>query len=395
MIIKKRILGLMFATACSLGATAAMAADYEPPVFEAPSEDEYVPVEVGSGWYLRGDVAYNLSRDYKDTKRFADDFILDDSYISDLGWIGPVDLFSTKEKQTAVSASLGMGYHFNDFLRAEVNIGTHGSAKYDATGTIWGGVANANGSLTIFPEWSAPTARPDFGCLGDRTTTTTTTTVTPQPDLVTRTPQPPLITVNPITGVTTVTPMPDIVTTTAQAPVTNVSTNSNTDANWRRDCALSASASNRMYDGTANLFVDLGTFAGVTPYLGAGLGMVYSRNKALASARCANGSVSETVSSGGPLPANGTTSTTTTRTFNCADTTDHKFFEYDKANYNLVYSLSGGLSYQMSQNVALDVGYTFKSVPGMEYYAVSATDIEKRKGYDMHQVKVGLRYDLW
>ena len=35
----------------------ALAADYDPPVYvdEAP---EYKPVEIGSGWYLRGDLAY-------------------------------------------------------------------------------------------------------------------------------------------------------------------------------------------------------------------------------------------------------------------------------------------------------------------------------------------------
>ncbi len=36
---------------------AAMAADYDPPIFVDDSP-EYVPVEVGSGWYLRGDIGY-------------------------------------------------------------------------------------------------------------------------------------------------------------------------------------------------------------------------------------------------------------------------------------------------------------------------------------------------
>ena len=40
----------------------AFAADYDPPiVVDQPVEE--VPVEVGSGWYLRGDIGYNFSLD--------------------------------------------------------------------------------------------------------------------------------------------------------------------------------------------------------------------------------------------------------------------------------------------------------------------------------------------
>ena len=40
----------------------AIAADYEPPiVIDQPVEE--VPVEIGSGWYLRGDIGYNFQVD--------------------------------------------------------------------------------------------------------------------------------------------------------------------------------------------------------------------------------------------------------------------------------------------------------------------------------------------
>ena len=40
----------------------ALAADYDPPiVIDQPVEE--VPVEVGSGWYLRGDIGYNFQVD--------------------------------------------------------------------------------------------------------------------------------------------------------------------------------------------------------------------------------------------------------------------------------------------------------------------------------------------
>ena len=47
----------------------AFAADYEPPiVVDQPVEE--VPVEVGSGWYLRGDIGYNFGVDAQDNFDF-------------------------------------------------------------------------------------------------------------------------------------------------------------------------------------------------------------------------------------------------------------------------------------------------------------------------------------
>ena len=47
----------------------ALAADYDPPIYvdEAP---EYQPVEIGSGWYLRGDVGYAFSHPFKDDSSY-------------------------------------------------------------------------------------------------------------------------------------------------------------------------------------------------------------------------------------------------------------------------------------------------------------------------------------
>ncbi len=52
---------------------AANAADYDPPIV-IDDAAEYVPVEVGSGWYLRGDVGYVFDAsigqvDYHDIRR--------------------------------------------------------------------------------------------------------------------------------------------------------------------------------------------------------------------------------------------------------------------------------------------------------------------------------------
>jgi len=52
----KQSLRIVLLVAASMPA-AAYAADYDPPIFVEEAA-EYVPVEVGSGWYLRGDVGY-------------------------------------------------------------------------------------------------------------------------------------------------------------------------------------------------------------------------------------------------------------------------------------------------------------------------------------------------
>ena len=53
-------LALLLAAAALGPLPAAYAADYDPPII-VEEATEYVPVEVGSGWYLRGDVGYNFS----------------------------------------------------------------------------------------------------------------------------------------------------------------------------------------------------------------------------------------------------------------------------------------------------------------------------------------------
>src|ERR1700722_495855 len=67
------------------------AADYDPPIYVDQAPD-YKPVEVGSGWYLRGDVGYAFNKPYEFSETPAG--------------------FSTGIQ--AFSGSVGMGYHFND-----------------------------------------------------------------------------------------------------------------------------------------------------------------------------------------------------------------------------------------------------------------------------------------
>ena len=96
-----------------LAAVLHSSADYDPPiVVDQPVEE--VPVEVGSGWYLRGDIGYNFEVD-------ADgDF--DYRTFDPLTGAYSADVFDTASLNEQVTWSAGFGYHFTDMLRADVTV---------------------------------------------------------------------------------------------------------------------------------------------------------------------------------------------------------------------------------------------------------------------------------
>ncbi|CDX45673.1 Surface antigen msp4 family protein [Mesorhizobium sp. SOD10] len=238
--------------------TPALAADYDPPIYVDQAPD-YQPVEVGSGWYLRGDVSYLAQKSFKNG-----DFTFPSTIASE----------SFGESEDAYFASIGFGYHFNDYLRADLNLGylpgNKASFSYDDTAT------------------ATPSAV-GFGNL--------------------------------------------------------------------KNYAIS---------GILNGYVDLGTYVGITPYVGAGIGVVRSTRKLSASYTDIN------------------------------DSANSFAVEDNKSRYSLAYTLNAGLAYQVSKNVLIDLGYQYFSAPNAEYVtAESLTSFPVHKGISNHQVKLGLRYDLW
>lgn len=294
----------------------AVAADYDAPLYieEAP---EYVPVEIGSGWYLRGDVSYNFSRDY--TKfDFADADPLD-----------PLEQEGFGETQTVVGGTVGFGYHFNDIFRADVNVGLLSMSEARSFGTRAGGCAVTE-TVTVV----------SYDGNGDPI-------------------DPPDVTVNPANA----------------------------------DCYAESTAKSSAWTGMANVYADLGTVAGFTPYVGAGLGLVYTPVKVTVNDRIC--SASETVESISGVSQTTTTQLCAGQQSASAEDVAYPGTKIDRNNVSLVYSLGAGLSYQMSQNTSIDVGYHWITAPGAEYVTLRNNDIGIAKGMDIHQVKVGLRYDLW
>ena len=219
--------------------TPAQAADYDPPIYveQAP---EYEPVEVGSGWYLRGDVSYLAQKSYQDQ-----DFTFTPASFS--------------EKQDPAFASIGFGYHFNDYLRADINLGY---------------LPGNNGRHRLRRSRDRRYRRP------------------------------------------------------------------------RQPCA-SASLQNYSAVGVmANGYVDLGTYVGITPYLGAGIGLVRSKYKLSASYFTDNA-----------RPYGLISSAATTR-----------------PSMRFAYTLDAGLAYQVTKNFRRSRLQYF-SAPDAEYVTAATPDL--------------------
>lgn len=217
------------AALAAVPAAQALAADYDPPIYveEAP---EYVPVEIGSGWYLRGDISYSAADPLYDLPGIA---------------------------HRRFGAGVGFGYHLTDNFRTDVTLGYLGGDRFsynDGTNTI-------DASYTV---WS----------------------------------------------------------------------------------------------GLVSGYYDIATVVGITPYVGAGVGLTYTRHELDAN-----------------LP-------TVPAQISFAD-----------RSYDFAYALMAGASYKVSDNVSVDLGYQFLHTPDAKYFDASTPAI--REGTKHHLVKLGVRYDLW
>ena len=217
------------AALAAIPAAQALAADYDPPIYieEAP---EYVPVEIGSGWYLRGDVSYS-----------AGDPVYDFRGVTHRRFGGGV----------------GVGYHLTDNFRADVTLGYLGGDRFSYDD----GVNTLDASYTA---WS----------------------------------------------------------------------------------------------GLVSGYYDIATVVGITPYVGAGVGLTYTRHELDVDFPA--------------VPAQ----------FSAAD-----------RSYDFAYALMAGASYKVSDNVSVDLGYQFLHTPDAKYLDTNAPAI--REGTKHHLVKLGVRYDLW
>lgn len=263
-----------------LAPLAASAADYDPPIFvEQP--DEYVPVEIGSGWYLRGDVSYVFSKDIGGVS-FSTFDAEEETYSG--------ASFSSASLDTDFAWGGGVGYRFTDYFRADA--------------TVDGFRADFDGTTT--------SALP---CVAD-----------PEDDT---------------------------------------------------SCRSTNTSSMSAVSVMANGYVDLGTFVGFTPYVGAGAGMSYVRWHGLNdSTYCVDGDVA------------------CDSTVNAVASTGHSGTD----GWRFTYALMAGVAYDVTKNFKVDVGYKYRSIDGGDMFGWDSPQTigdGSHGNIDTHELKVGLRYELW
>jgi opacity protein-like surface antigen len=239
---------------------AAMAADM-PSRAPVISDDSMVPQEIGTGWYLRGDIG--VSQNQKP---------------GDYGY-GSADFTGTKTDNSFVG-SIGFGYQFNDMFRADATL--EWMPSYDVKGA------------TTCATWTTS------DCTGDPT----------------------------------------------------LATGERTKLN--------------SFLLMANGYVDLASWNGLTPYVGAGLGVANLQVGA-----------HESVTLGAASAA---------RSFG------------EKDNWSLAASAMVGASYSFGNGLMLDVGYRYLWIDGGETKGESSgAEGGKIKVGDLssHQIRAGLRYYLY
>lgn len=119
----------------------------------------------------------------------------------------------------------------------------------------------------------------------------------------------------------------------------------------------------------ANAYVDLGTFGGINPYVGAGIGGTYVMWDDLTNV---NGSP--------PAVGGGT------------------FIHPGESSWRFTWALHAGVAYEIAHNVKLDLGYSYTRIEGGDFFrtATAFTGNNGVQGYDDgfndHVLRAGIRY---
>lgn len=279
-------------TFAALMGGSALAADLDQ-IINAPQDDPYVPVEIGSGWYIRGDISYDMQTSTSGSYRTYGD--VDPDPLVDAFAYGSAG-YDNFEYEAGNDWSVGIGYQYNSWIRGDLTAGYWKRGVY--------------GTDTDPTPCGDPVAFPS--AVGCRSVDTTTAT------------------------------------------------------GW---------------EVMANAYADLGTYVGVTPYLGAGLGLTrVSYSDLTNTAECYN-------AAGAALPG-------------CAPGPS---VHPGETSYRFTWALMAGASYDLSKNLKFDLGYRYAHVDGGNMFgfdaataAAGATGVQGvEDGFSTHQIKAGVRYSIW
>ena len=126
-------------------------------------------------------------------------------------------------------------------------------------------------------------------------------------------------------------------------------------------------------------YVDLPEFSVFQPYVGAGAGVSRIKINESRTFNCIPGSA-ETCGGAFGGAQGAATETTLTR---------------DTESWEFAYQLSAGTGIRLDERTQLDVGYSFLSVANGDEITYSDGTAVNEDGFTVHQVKVGIRYELW
>lgn len=131
----------------------------------------------------------------------------------------------------------------------------------------------------------------------------------------------------------------------------------------------------------ANAYVDLGNYAGFTPYVGAGIGGAHVTWNDVdndvscdAAGNCLNGAGED---------------------YNTFHDTSHS----GKDGWRFAWALHAGASYDLTQNLKIDAGYTYTRIEGGDMFNYEAANtlsgVQGKHGdIELHAVRAGLRWSL-
>ena len=305
-------LGFIAITASlAMGAGQALAADFRFPVESAP---EYIskPVELGSGWYLRGELGFSNNK-------------------------GPLlapELPDIRRGSWAID--LGAGYKFNNWLRSDATIGWNKQSDFTKVGEL----VTCPSQLVVVP---GPSPGSILGYLWDTTHST---------------------------------------------------------------CSPNAASQLNKIDLLWNVYLDLGTWRGFSPFIGAGAGVsVLKASSTLKYFKTSDGS-----EYAADLTPSGTTTLNWVNPAGIPITTwtdgagvvhkgqppvafDKQVWsrQYAKTSFNLAWALTGGVAYDITPQLKGELSYRYLN--SGSFTSVSSPLVGAVKtSIDSHQMRVGFRY---
>ena len=237
----------------------------------------------------------------------------------------------------AQSFGIGGGYMINPSLRAEVGINTYTGFAHSAAAE----------------PYQCPSY---FG----NVTEEVDTVVTPDPVF------------DPVSG--NFVQGPDYVVTELQTVERILQDDGECYRKWQADISISTLM--------GKLFVDGPTFKGITPYAGIGAGLaIVSWDEYKDFDLCLGSAATHCQGQGGGV-------------FTLREGTAET-----QANFSPAFSFMVGGAYEISKNLKLDVGYTYTSIAGVTIASAADNTFYdsdlKMDDFAVHEIRVGLRYEIW